>query len=710
MQNFLAKGIFLSLILIISAFTIFSINEINGQEKLVEATSIGFEETTIIEFKNNGKSEIQSFRLWLGTDNSFKSFKTEQGWTGKKTPQGVIVFTTSDPIKPGQSVKFGLKTDKTKPGINWKAIDNNDVELEIGKTLVTGSPSKPTIKDNNGPTVVENNGGILSDSSFRLIPEKPNVGGTIRATGDNFASNQEFNFYIDNTFLDSFETDTNGHFMLTAKLPENIKADRVDFFVKDNDGNEKSLSLRLGETPSRAEPETIPLTIGGLPNVINPGDVILILGTGNPSGTVTSKVTDSEGNVLTTNAVPVDNQGKWSFETLVPVNTPLGKYSAEISDGKETLVKTWNVELAEGINIVPSKIKYDAGELFIFNGTAAPNQNVEIILENPQGAEIFSDIILTDDSGLFYFVFQSEPSLVDGTYALFGFQGDKSEIVYIGVGQLPKAQLVAKMDKLNYKSGDTAILSIRGPESTPKILVIDPSDKTMFEEQIILGADGKIDYEFVLTDYASGIYTAVISFANLQTSEVFSVGLQVSSAPIDVRITKETYEPGEPILILGEYPSNILITLSLFDPEGKEIKMKETFSDKNGVLSESSFRVPADAESGVWKIKATSGPHFSEAEFDVQAIQEGMIVFVQGIDTIPGIGEIVNIRILGAAQSVVIDIFSEDEELVGHLEFVATDAGEVSTPWPVPKDLPPGTYTIKASDQFNSAETSFILD
>ena len=138
--------------------------------------------------------------------------------------------------------------------------------------------------------------------------------------------------------------------------------------------------------------------------------------------------------------------------------------------------------------------------------------------------------------------------------------------------------------------------------------------------------------------------------------------------------------------------------------------MKETFSDKNGVLSESSFRVPADAESGIWKIKATSGPHFSEAEFDVQAIQEGMIVFVQGIDTIPGIGEIVNIRILGAAQSVVIDIFSEDEELVGHLEFVATDAGEVSTPWPVPKELPPGTYTIKASDQFNSAETSFTLD
>ena len=56
-----------------------------------------------------------------------------------------------------------------------------------------------------------------------------------------------------------------------------------------------------------------------------------------------------------------------------------------------------------------------------------------------------------------YFLFQSESSLVDGTYALFGFQGDKSEIVYVGVGQLPEPQLVAKMDKLNYKAGDSSL-------------------------------------------------------------------------------------------------------------------------------------------------------------------------------------------------------------------------------------------------------------
>ena len=47
----------------------------------------------------------------------------------KKTPQGVIIFTSSEPIKPGESVKFGVKTDKAKPGINWKALDEKDKQM-----------------------------------------------------------------------------------------------------------------------------------------------------------------------------------------------------------------------------------------------------------------------------------------------------------------------------------------------------------------------------------------------------------------------------------------------------------------------------------------------------------------------------------------------------------------------------------------------------
>ena len=37
----------------------------------------------------------------------------------------------------------------------------------------------------------------------------------------------------------SFGTDKDGHFMTTMKIPDNQKADRVDFIIKDKDGEEK---------------------------------------------------------------------------------------------------------------------------------------------------------------------------------------------------------------------------------------------------------------------------------------------------------------------------------------------------------------------------------------------------------------------------------------------------------------------------------------
>jgi len=96
------RGVFLSLVLVVSIFTVFSISETEAQVKDISASSVGFEETTIIEFQSSkqSNSDIYKIRMWLGSDFTFKSFKTEKGWTGKKTPEGLIEFTTSSPIKP----------------------------------------------------------------------------------------------------------------------------------------------------------------------------------------------------------------------------------------------------------------------------------------------------------------------------------------------------------------------------------------------------------------------------------------------------------------------------------------------------------------------------------------------------------------------------------------------------------------------------------
>ena len=128
-------GVLSMVLLTISFFSIS--NQVAYSESEIIANSIGFENSTILELKNSrgNNVEINSVRIWLSEGNSFESFKTEKGWIGKNTPQGVIVFTSQDSIKPGETVKFGIKTSLEKPAINWKALDGNGNIIKSAKTI-----------------------------------------------------------------------------------------------------------------------------------------------------------------------------------------------------------------------------------------------------------------------------------------------------------------------------------------------------------------------------------------------------------------------------------------------------------------------------------------------------------------------------------------------------------------------------------------------
>ena len=678
----------------------------------VTAKSVGFETTTIIEIENSGNEKIETVRLWLGSGDSFKSFKTEQGWTGKKTPQGVLVFTTSTPISSGESVKFGIKTDKVKPAINWKALDKNDEQIEIGKAVVSDLPKieekQEQPKEETTPKSTE---GILSDSTFRIIPEKPKVGSSIRITGEGFGQNQDLDLYVDNLRLEQFETNENGFFIISSQVPDTLQADRVDFILKDKKGNEKSVSLRLGESEDRmAIVEEIPLTMRGLPEIVKIGDEIEIEGTATPGSTVTATVTNEQGEVTTTVAVDVDTNGDWSYSTIVSPETILGTYTAQITDGKETIERSWEVISSKTIEIFPIKLKYEPGETITFNGTVVPNVNLEVVIEDPQGNEIFGEIIDPGASGKVIVELPTQPSSTEGTYVLFATQGADAEISLVGLGELPEDQLIIKFDKLNYASGQNAVIELSGPpSSTISLLIIDPSDKDKFTDTVTLGLDGKATYQLETANYPSGVYTAVVTRGNAQGEDTFSIGLQQGSGPIELRTTKDTYAPGDGILVLGSSGENILISLALIDPEGNEIKTKETFTNKEGIFSEGSFRIPSEGISGQWKIIARSGPNVGEASLNVIGDADEGIALV--VDKPGGYtkGEIVTISGSGASvgQQVLLTITDPDGTEVEELSFFVTGEGEFSTIWVVPDDPVPGTWKVKASDPFDDEEITF---
>jgi hypothetical protein len=710
------RGVFLSLVLL--CLTVAIIVPINAYAtETINAKSFSFEETTIIEFTNGGKEDVNSFRIWLGSDINFKSFKTESGWIGERTPQGVIIFTSSESVKPGESIKIGVKTDKTNPGINWKALDKNEKQIETGKTVPKGLP-KPI---NNEKITGENSGnGILSDSVFRIIPEKPNVGSTIRVTGDNFGALQQFDFYINTDRIGTFETDRDGHFISTVTIPKDQNADRVDFSVKDKAGNEKKISLRIMEVETRIlATENIKLTIKGIPDVLHRGDFLEVSGTAHPNGGITASVKNIDEKIINTRTAKVDSKGDWKIEPIiVPVDAPFGRYTAVISDGREEISTSWVVESGKVIIITPTSLEFNPGETMKFNGTAPPNKALEIILKDPLGDEKFSDIIQVSESGIVEFVYPTKANVdKEGTWTLIAVQDGNKEFIFTGLGEPPSIPINVEFDKLNYKSTETATISLTGkPLDKLSMLIIDPSDKPkVFSDDsniisITLQQDGKKTYSLDLNGYASGTYTAVINRGSAKSSQLFTVGLQTGSGEIKISSTKSEYRPGEPILVLGKTNPNQLLTLTLIDNNGNLWKTKETFSDKVGNIKGGELRIPSKAKPGTWTINAKSGSNFNEIKIEViTSIEEGLVVTVnQGIE-IPGFGKSIDIKVVNAIQTVQIEIIASNGNVIETLSFPPTSKGEIKQPWFIPQGTASGTYTVKAKDGQNTAQTTFDI-
>ena len=709
------RNIFLSVIILFS-ISIFLIPS-NGYAEEINVKSIGLEETTIITITNESMKDIKSFRIWLSENFNFESFKTEKNWIGEKNSQGVIVFTSSNSIKIGESVKFGIKTDEVNPAINWKGLDQNGITIETGfvkpgKILdVNKNPNIESTQNNNSGT------GIFSESKFKIIPNNPNPGSTIRVTGEQFASVQKFDFYVNSIKIGDFTTDENGKFITTMIIPENVE-ERVDFKIKSYDGTEKKISLRLGEGVNRiSESQEIKLTIEGIDKTIHRGDILNVFGNGTPDKALTIKVLSPKQDIINTRTTEVDMQGKWELsETInIPFDAEFGKYSIVVSDGKNQVLKYWELKTDKIILIQPVEMMYEGGEMIQFEGTALPGIKLELILEDPLGDEVSSDTIEVDESGIVNFEYQTtENDDKEGTWTLIATQKDNKEFVYVGYGVYPTIPVNVKFDQENYQSTDTATISIIGkPSDIVKLLIIGPSGNIQEKEtEIKLQEDGRGKFELSLSGYGSGIYTAVVKKANSQSIEKFSVGLQLGSGKIDINTTKPEYRIGEKILLLGETNSNVLLNVELIDPNEKVIRTLQIPSNNLGIFTEERLRIPTNGEVGTWKIQVTSGVNQSTIEFKVISnLVEDMKVNVEEGIKIPGFGQTFQIDIQTSQQaSVIIEILDYNLEVIDTLNCNTTTEHKCEILWTVTKDRLPGTYTVRASDSVSSAEKSFLVN
>ena len=683
----------------------------------LDVKSIGLDETSLITLTNNSSEDVKTFRIWLQEDFNFKSFKTEKGWIGEKNPQGVIIFTSSESIKMGQSVKFGIKADKQNAIINWKGLNQNN---EVIKTGLVKSDNLPIVTQNQIINEkFENTGNtILLESTFKVIPDKPNPGSTIRLVGENFGASQKFSFYIDAQKITDFATDENGEFITTGVIPNLEKDQRVDFKIIGYDQAETIISIKLGNGDNRiSETENIKLTIEEIDNSIKRGEILNINGKGTAGKSVIVKIVNSEKNTIITKTTQIDSRGNWKFldSITIPFDTVLGEYSIYLEDGNYNVLKKIDVVTNKIIFINPTKIMFEPGELMKFNGTAIPNSSLELILEDNLGKEKISDVIQVQSSGFIEFEYQSIVNDDnEGTWTLIAIQKGIKEFTYVGHGQLPTTPLNMSFDKTNYQKTEYAVIEVIGnPLDKLTLIIITPSGAVKNESTIIeLNNNGQGSHKLDLSSYSAGIYTAVMKKNNLQSNERFSVGLQIGSGQIDAETTQDQYTFGEQILLIGKSKPNMLLTGKLIDPDGVEIKKIEIISDMEGMFKEEKFKIPINGKSGSWKIEITSGSSLDRIQFQVVTTgQDGISIKAFKEKQRPGYEQIVKISIISSQKvPMIIEIINEQNELVDKMKCNPTKEFKCETFWSLSKDNLPGMYTIKVYDPTNSSEIAFLLE
>ena len=699
------------LCMMVFAVTVFGINEQSAYAEIITVKSTSLDNSSILELKNNRGSDfnIDSVRIWLGQDNSFKSFKTENGWTGKFEVGGkVLVFSPQDSVKPGESVKFGLKTDIENPIINWKALDNNGQVIQTAATLTKQSDVDETLQINQ-PSIV----AINDNSIFRFIPEKPSVGSDFRIVGENFIPNQNIKLYVSDQMVKLIKIDGDGKFISTATIPNDITSDRTDFVLVDSGGTEKNISMRLSDTQNREISQDVKISIEHTESSVKRGEVVKISGNATPDTTLTITAKNKLGKILSINTITTGFDGKWEFDQLFPTNLSLGKIMVEITDGKSTVIRTFDVISSQLINIESVQKRYELGDDVKFVGTAIPNTQLSVILEDSIGIEVFSKTVDVDRSGNVTFDVTIEDGYVEGTYLLFAFQGAEEAISVVGIGMQPEPVMVVSTSKLNYDAGTIVDLNVQGePHSSVAIVIIDESDQTKINDSIDLDDNGNFVYEVNSKDIGTGAFTVEVRHGVSRDSTVFTVGLSTGAGTIEFQTIKSEYSKGEQILVIGKTANSVVLTVKIHDSDGKLFREFEIFSDRIGTFKIDDFRIPSNGLTGQWSIRIGSEENFTERYFTVETSSDTIQINLDKDDGNYITSNIMAISGKNAVVGTTVDITINDSfgTIVSELRLSITATGEYYTLWQIPKDLEVGKYDILVTDGYSDASISFTVN
>ena len=712
MKRYSTTAILISVLLVFSIFTLISISEVNAAE-VISVNAKGYENTIIIEFENESTSKIKTIRIWPGGEVTFTSFKSEPGWGGGKySDSKLLIFTATNTLNPGESVKFGLITDEKVNAINWKALDPNDNDIDKGKISiqVISETSSDILEEESKEVEQAKETGDELYGTKKFIPEQIRSGSDIRLVGSGFGSEKNLKLYLDSTILKSVNTDKQGNFLTTISIPDAYNVGTSEFIIKDEFENIQTTNINVKESKNRFL-KTSNFEVNSIPAEIRYEETLTISGSAYPQSAIIIAFENNERVLEKTRVISANANGEWVFEETIERTDNLGEKFLIFKNKQDKTTKSLTVKSDYLIQISTSAVRYNAGEAVTITGTAEPNNDTTIWVKDQNKKIVHYDVFTSNADGSLNYEFATDDTFSSGTYTVIMKQEGGSDAALFGIGKYPTSVIVALMEKTNFDLNSKAILSIVGPASSNlSITILDSNDNIKMTDSITSSSIGKNKYAIDLDGLDSGVYRVAVSSTNIQDSAKFSIGLESASGAISLVSTKSNYSPGESILIIGNTGNNARLMITLLDPSGNISATTETFSDSTGSFSTNNIGIPSDGILGDWKITAHNRLDSNSVEINV-SIPTGKSLTLQIEGTQFATGDIVIIKGIGQsdANRLAVKITNESDEVVESLHTPITSSGMFYLPWTVPAGFDTGTYTITVSDDENSSSFEIFI-
>jgi len=712
MKRYKLSGIFASVLLIFSIFTLLSISEVNADEA-ISVSAKSYQNTIIIEFENESASKIKTIKMWLGEDATFKSFKAELDW-GYTPDSKLVVFTATNTLNPGESVKFGLITNEKVTGINWKALDQNDNEIDKRKTSIQEiSHTTPSFIEEESEAVeqAKETGSALYGIK-KFIPEKLRIGSDVRLVGNGFGAEEELKLYLDTTILKSVSTDEQGNFLTTISIPNTHDIGTSEFIIKDESGNFQSTNINIEEQKNRFL-KTTEFEVNSIPTEISYDEMLTFSGNAYPQSAIIISFENLDTRDLEkTRVITANSNGEWIFEEMINRADIVGEKYVIFKNNQDKTAKNLTVKSDYTIDVSASAVRYNVGDTVSIIGISESNTYTTIWIKDQNKNIILYDIFTTSTNGDLNYQFVVDDRFSSGTYtAVLKQAGGGSDAALFGIERYPTTSITALMAKTNFPLDSVAVINIIGPQSTKlSITILDSNDNVKLTDSIITTSSGKAKYAIDLTGLDSGIYRAAVSTTNIQDAAKFSIGLETGSGPISLITTQENYSPGESILIIGNTGNNARLIITLYDPSGNVVSETETFSDTSGNFSTENIGIPSDGSLGNWKITAHSRLDTKSVEINVSVpLGLGLTLQIEEVEFTAG--DAVLIKGVGQSNSnrLTVEITDEGDQVIVSLETPITSDGTFSLPWNIPADIATGVYTITVSDAVNSNSIEIFI-